>query len=219
MRHFPFFRNLQEGGFIDLSIPSGIAAGSIPWSGWSTGIFDFNSDCLKDVFTADGNVIDNAEVLTSRQSRQPNTVFVNRGDGTFRTEILPGVAFHRGAAFGDLDRDGRIDVIVTRLNESPIVLRNVIGQTGHWIQIRLIGRKSNRDGIEAWIHIVTESGEQWNRITTAVGYGCSSDRMAHFGLGKDAVINKIEIDWPSGIKQRLNNIQADRLLTIEESGL
>jgi hypothetical protein len=215
---FPLFRNLPEGGFIDLSIPSGITAGSIPWSGWSTGLVDLDNDGLKDVFTANGNVIDNAEALSSRQSRQPNTVFVNRGDGTFRTEILPGVAFHRGAAFGDLDRDGRIDVIVSRLNENPIVLRNVTDPTGHWIQIRLVGRVSNRDGIGAWIHVVTQSGEQWNRITTATGYGCSSDRIAHFGLGKDLLIKKIEIDWPSGIKQRLDNIQADRFLTIQERG-
>jgi enediyne biosynthesis protein E4 len=185
-------------------------------SGWSTGVFDFNNDGLKDVFTANGNVIDNAEFISSRKSRQPNTVFTNRGDGTFRMEVLPGVAFHRGAAFGDLDRDGRIDVAVTRLNESPIVLRNITDQAGHWSQLRLAGRKSNRDGIGAWIHVVTESGEQWNRVTTSVGYGCSSDRLAHFGLGKDSVVKTMEIDWPSGIKQRLENIQADRFLTIEE---
>jgi len=213
---FPLFRNLPEGGFIDLSIPSGIAAGSIPWSGWSTGVFDFNNDGLKDVFTANGNVIDNAEFISSRKSRQPNTVFINRGDGTFRMEILPGVAFHRGAAFGDLDRDGRIDVALTRLNESPIVFKNVTDQAGHWIQLRLVGRKSNRDGIGAWVHVVAESGEQWNRVTTSVGYGCSSDRLVHFGLGKDSVIKTIEIDWPSGIKQRLEDIRADRFLTIEE---
>jgi len=213
---FPLFRNLPQGGFVDLSIPSGIAGASLPWSGWSTGIFDFNNDGLKDVFTANGNVIDNAELISSRRSRQPSTVFTNRGDGTFRMEILPGVAFHRGAAFGDVDRDGRIDGVVTRLNESPIVLRNVADQTGHWIQLRLVGRKSNRDGIGAWIHLVTESGEQWNRVTTSVGYGCSSDRIAHFGLGSDSVVKAIAVDWPSGTRQRLENIQADRLLTIEE---
>ncbi|HYK88201.1 MAG TPA: FG-GAP-like repeat-containing protein [Acidobacteriota bacterium] len=213
---FPLFRNLPEGGFIDLSIPSRIAAGSVPWSGWSTGIFDFNNDGLKDIFTANGNVIDNAEMISSRKSRQPNTVFTNRGDGTFRMETLPGAAFHRGAAFGDLDRDGRIDVAVTRLNENPVVLRNITDQSGHWIQLRLVGTKSNRDGIGAWIHIVTESGDQWNRVTTSVGYGSSSDRVVHFGLGNESVIKTISIDWPSGIRQRLENVQADRFLTIEE---
>jgi len=175
---FPLFRNLLRGGFVDLSIPSGIVSGSLPWSGWSTGVFDFNNDGLKDVFTANGNVIDNAEFISNRVSRQPNTVFVNRGDGTFRMEISPGAAFHRGAAFGDLDLDGRIDAAVTRLNESPIILRNITDQAGHWIQLRLVGKKSNRDGIGAWIHVVTESVEQWNRVTTSVGYAARATDLS-----------------------------------------
>jgi hypothetical protein len=87
---------------------------------------------------------------------------------------------------------------------------------GHWLELRLIGRKSNRDGIGAWIHVVSESGEQWNRVTTSVGYGCSSDRIVHFGLGKDSVAKIIDIDWPSGTKQRLENTRTNRFLTIEE---
>ncbi len=213
---FPLFRNLAKGAFVDLSIPGGVAGGSLPWSGWSLGMYDFNNDGFKDVFTANGNVMDNAEFISSRKSRQPNTVFMNRGDGTFRAELLPGAAFHRGVAFGDLNRDGRIDAVVTRLNESPLVLTNVTDQEFHWIQIRLIGKKSNRDGIGAWIHVVTDSVEQWNRATTSVGYGCSSDKIVHFGLGKDTVVKSMEITWPSGTKQRLENVQVDRLLAIEE---
>lgn len=213
---FPLFRNLDDGTFIDLSVPSLIAGTSLPWSGWSNGVFDFNNDGYKDIFTANGNVIDNAESISSRLSRQPNIVFVNRGNGTFRSQTLPGPAFHRGAAFGDFNQDGKIDVVVTRLNESPAVLRNDSARVGHWLELRLIGRKSNRDGIGAWIHVVSESGEQWNRVTTSVGYGCSSDRIVHFGLGKDSVAKIIDIDWPSGTKQRLENIRTDRFLTIEE---
>ncbi len=213
---FPLFRNLGKELFIDLSVPSLIAGASLPWSGWSNGIFDFNNDGFKDIFTANGNVIDNAEAISSRRSRQPNTVLVNRGDGTFRVETIPGAAFHRGAAFGDFDRNGGIDVVVTRLNENPIVLRNVSPRPGHWIELRLVGRKSNRDGIGAWIHLAAASGEQWNRVTTSVGYGSSSDRIVHFGLGIDSVARRIEISWPSGAKQTLRDVQADRLLTIEE---
>lgn len=213
---FPLFRNLGDGTFIDLSVPSLIAGASLPWSGWSTGVFDFNNDGYKDIFIANGNVIDNAEFISSRLSRQPNTVFVNRGNGTFRSQTLPGPAFHRGAAFGDFNQDGKMDVVVTRLNESPVVLRNDSAQVGHWLELRLIGRKSNRDGIGAWIHVVSESGEQWNRVTTSVGYGCSSDRIVHFGLGKDSVAKIIDIDWPSGTKQRLENTRTNRFLTIEE---
>ena len=213
---FPLFRNLGKGLFIDLSVPSTIAGASLPWSGWANGLFDFNNDGFKDIFTANGNVMDNAELISSRKSRQPNTVLVNRGNGTFRAETITGSAFHRGAAFGDFDRDGKVDVVVTRLNESPIVPRNVSVQTEHWLELRLVGRKSNRDGIGTWIHLVTDSGEQWNRVTTSVGYGCSSDRIVHFGLGRDRVVKRIEIEWPSGATQVLQDVQADRLMIIEE---
>ena len=213
---FLLFRNAGRGQFADMGGPSSIASLSLPWTGWSTGIFDFNNDGFKDIFAANGNVNDNAEIISSRKSRQPNVVFVNRGNGTFVAETLPGDALHRGAAFGDFDRDGRVDVVVTRLNESPLVLRNRTGLTSHWIGLRLVGTKSNRDGIGARIHLTTASGEQWNRVTTSVGYGGSSDRVAHFGLGKDAKIAMIEIEWPSGLRQTLHDVAADRFLTIEE---
>jgi enediyne biosynthesis protein E4 len=213
---FPLFRNMGQGLFMDLSIPSLIAAASLPWSGWSNGVYDFNNDGLKDIFTANGNVLDNAESISSRLSRQPNMLFINLGNGTFRSQILGGPAFHRGAAFADFNRDGKIDAAVTRLNENPIVFFNNSAQAGHWLELQLVGRKSNRDGIGAWIHVVSDSGEQWNRVTTSVGYGCSSDRIVHFGLGKESVAKVITIEWPSGAKQRLDNVQADRLVTVEE---
>lgn len=213
---FSLFRNVSRRQFADMSGPSGIGASSLPWSGWSTGIFDFNNDGFKDLFVAGGNVTDNAELFSSRKSRQPNLMFLNRGNGTFELQLLPGEASHRGAAFGDFDRDGRMDVVVTRLNESPLVLRNVTRAAGHWIVLRLVGTRSNRDGIAARVHLVAPSGEQWNRVTTSVGFSGSSDRAVHFGLGKDARVTTIEIEWPSGIRQVLHDVPADRYLTIEE---
>ncbi len=213
---FPLFRNMGKGIFVDLSVPSMIADASVPWSGWGNGMFDFNNDGFKDIFAANGNVIDNAEFISSRKSRQPNTVLVNQGDGRFRAETIPGAAFHRGAAFGDFDRDGRVDAVVTRLNEEPLVLRNLSAPAAHWIDLRLVGRRSNRDGIGAYVHLVTASGEQWNRVTTSVGYGCSSDRVVHFGLGTVATVSRIDIEWPSGMKQVLENVGADQLLVVDE---
>jgi hypothetical protein len=178
-------------------------------------MFDLNNDGLKDFFSANGNVNDNAHRISSRQSRQPNVVFLNRGDGGFDAQTLPGEALHRGAAFGDFDRDGRVDVAVTRLNESPLVLRNRT-RAGHWIGLRLVGKRSNRDGIGARIRVTTRSGQQWNRVTTSVGYAGSSGRVAHFGLGAEPNVNAIEIEWPSGIRQAISEVTADRYLTIEE---
>ncbi len=212
---FPLFRNLGKGQWADVTYPSGIGKASFPWTGWSTGMFDFNNDGWKDIFVAGGHVMDNAERSSGRKSRQPNMVFANTGSGRFNATLLRGESLYRGAAFGDFDRDGRVDVVVTRLNEPPLVLHNT-SAAGNWIAIRLIGHKSNRDGIGASLHLISASGEQWNRVTTSVGYGCSSDRLVHFGLGKDTRIGLLEIRWPSGIVQRLQDLAVNRFQTVVE---
>ncbi|MBI1785970.1 MAG: CRTAC1 family protein, partial [Acidobacteria bacterium] len=209
---FPLFRNLGNGKFADQTHPSGIGKASLPWTGWSVGMFDFNNDGWKDLLAAGGHVMDNAELTSGRKSRQPNLLLVNQGGGKFAASTLPGAAFHRGAAFGDFDRDGRIDAVITRLNEKPLLLRNVSPSAGHWIAFRLIGTRSNRDGIGARVRL----GEQSNRVTTSTGYGCSSDRLVHFGLGGERVVKQVEIEWPSGVKQKLDGLEAGRLHTIKE---
>src|ERR1017187_4841540 len=213
---YPLYRNLDGRAFADMTYPSCIGPASLPWSGWSAGLFDFNNDGFKDVFVANGHVMDNAELNSSRQSRQPNSVFLGRGDGTFQGVVLPGEAFHRGAAFADFDRDGRVDIVVTRLNEAPLILWNTSAGTGHWIALCLRGTRSNRDAIGARVHLVTDRGEQWNRVTTTVGYASSSDRTVHFGLGSAERVKRLEIEWPSGTKQLLENLPADRYVSIEE---
>ncbi|MGA2590243.1 MAG: FG-GAP-like repeat-containing protein [Bryobacteraceae bacterium] len=213
---YSLYRNLDFRQFTDMTYASRIGAESLPWAGWGAGMFDFNNDGFKDIFTANSHVMDNIEMTTSRRSRQPNSVFLNKGDGTFEMTVLGGEALHRGAAFGDLDRDGRVDVVVTRLNESPLVLRNVSTNTGHWIALDLRGTRSNRDAIGARVHIVTAQGDQWNRVTTAVGYASSSERTVHFGLGAAQRIDRLEVDWPSGTKQVLEGLPVDRYLSIVE---
>jgi hypothetical protein len=124
---------------------------------------------------------------------------------------------HRGVAFGDLFNDGRIDAVLSVLNGPVKLLRNISNTGNHWILLKLIGTKSNRMGIGAQIHITTEDGrQQWNEVTTAVGYTSSSDSRMHFGLGGNKRIKDIEIRWPSGIRQVLHNAAADQLLTVDE---
>jgi enediyne biosynthesis protein E4 len=212
---FHFFRN-TEGQFVDMAGNSRIASLSLPFTGWSAGIFDLNNDGAKDLFSANGNVNANAELISSVKSRQPNVVFLNEGGGLFQAQPLPGEALHRGAAFGDFDRDGRVDVVVTRLNEPPLVLYNRTSPAGRWIALRLVGTRSNRDGIGAKVRIVTPAGEQWNRATTSVGYAGSSDRTVHFGLGNEEQVTRIEITWPSGTLQTLHNIPAGKYLVVNE---
>ena len=216
---FTLYRNTGPNVFANVTSPSQLARRSRAWSGWSTGLFDLNNDGFKDIFVAGGHVLDNAEANSGQKSRLPNVVFPNNGDGTFGVETLPGDAFHRGAAFADFNRDGKVDVVVSRLNEKPLVLHNISGGTGHWIALRLAGTRSNRDGIGAMVHVITASGEQWNRVTTAVGYASSSDRIVHFGLGPATQIRSLEIAWPSGAKQKLANVPADRFMTVTEPAL
>jgi len=213
---FTLFRNTGRGGFIEMTQAARIAAPSLRMGGWGTGLFDFNNDGWKDIFTAGSHVDDNVELTSSLESRQANYVFLNRGDGTFEPVALPGKAFHRGAAFGDFRHDGRIGAVVTRLGETPVVLTNTTASGNHWLSVKLHGHTSNRDGIGAFIHVVTDAGSQWNRITTAAGYGGSSEPVAHFGIGQSKAVRRLEVQWPSGARQTLTDVAADRYLEIEE---
>jgi hypothetical protein len=210
-QEFTLFRNLGGGQFTNMTSQSGLARESRPWGAWGVGMFDFNNDGFKDIFAAGGHAFDHG---TNR--RMPNMVFTNRKGGKFTMETLPGVAYHRGAAFGDFDRNGKIGVVVTRLNEKPLVLRNVSPGTEHWITVRLEGTRSNRDGLGAMVHLISDGGDQWNRVTTAVSYASSSEPTAHFGLGKQTHVKSIEIQWPSGFKQSVKNPAIDRYLTVRE---
>jgi hypothetical protein len=220
---FPLFRNLGKGFFVDATHQSFVAKATLTSSGWSAGLFDFNNDGYKDILVAGGDVQDNTELFSSRKAKQRNVVLANLGDGTFSNqtsqagEALQREALHRGMAFGDFDGDGRVDAVVTRLNEPAELLRNTSPAPNHWLAFRLTGRRSNRDAIGARIHIVGASGlEQWNHVTTSTGYGCSSEKTVFFGLGKDSEARSVEIRWPSGVIQKLNEVRADQFLELEE---
>ena len=212
---FPLYRNLGKGLFADFTYRSRVGAMSIGNTGWSTGILDFNNDGRKDLFSANSDLNDNAERLYGRAARQRSTVYVQRPDGTFQAVSVGPAGRNRGAALADFDNDGRVDIVVSRVDEPPLVLRNQSAPANHWLGFQLIGQRSNRDGIGAVIHVRTASGEQWNQVTTAVGYASSSDVRAHFGLGADSRAT-VDIRWPGGMLQKLGEVRADRYLTVRE---
>jgi hypothetical protein len=124
---------------------------------------------------------------------------------------------HRGCAFGDLDDDGRVDVVVSAIGEPAQILYNVTADAGHRLDLRLRGTKSNRDGLGATVKLTAASGRvQYNHATAAVGYASSSDRRVHFGLGADRSAREIEIRWPSGTTQVLRDVTADQVLEVKE---
>ncbi len=212
---FPYFRNLRNGLFSDITYPSRIGAASLLLNGWGIGSFDFNNDGWKDLFTANGDVQTDDETSSTRNARQRNLLLINDRKGNFSAELIGAPALHRGAAFADLDRDGHIDAVVTRLGEPPVVLRNVSRDNHHWVNLKLIGHRSNRDAIGARIEMRSPGLMQVNRVTSAIGYASSSDLTVHFGLGGCTKADA-DIEWPSGERQVLTNIPIDRFVTIQE---
>ena len=220
---FPLLINTGHGDFEDLTLASGLQATS-DMSGWSNGIFDLDNDGWKDLLVARANVLDNiTELMPERPYPEPNTLFRNLGNGKFKEVsstagsdfVTP--AAHRGLAFGDLFNNGHIDAVVTVLGGPVKILRNVSQNENHWILLKLVGTKSNRMAIGAQVHITTADGRsQWNEVTTSVGYTSSSDYRVHFGLGPNNLVKDIEIRWPSGIRQFLNDVAVDRIVTITE---
>lgn len=200
---FPFYHNQGEGYFVDRTYPSGVGRASLQYSGWSCGVFDFDNDGWKDLFAATGDVNDNSEIFSSIKSRQQSLILWNQGGKSFRREAFGEPAMHRGTAFGDIDGDGRIDVVITRLNQPPLILRNTSGAGNNWIGFRT-------GGPGATIRVKTKLGSQWNQASSAVGYLGSSDPTVHFGLGKDTVVEEVEITWPGGKRLVKQNLEANR---------
>jgi hypothetical protein len=220
---FPLYKNLGEGQFQDITSTAGLAALTSRSTAWGVGLFDFDNDGSKDLFTANADILDNSMELAHRPFALPNRVFRNKGNLTFEdVSSRAGAAFlvpapHRGAAFGDLNNDGKIDAVVTVLNSPPEIWMNRSGNQNHWIILKLVGVKSNRDGIGAKVKITTSLGVQYNAAATAGSYNSSNDKRVHFGLGSATVADTIELSWPSGIKQVLKGVKADQILTVTES--
>ena len=220
---FPLFKNLGGASFEDVTARSGVGAATRPRSGWGNGIVDLNNDGWKDLFVACADVMDPAGAFRERVPMS-NAVLVNLKDGRFvdggptAGEAFARKAVHRGAAFGDLDNDGRMDVVVTALDGPLELWRNVSPARSHWLLVNAVGATSNRDGIGARVKIVTASGLRYGQVKTAVGYGGASDRRVHFGLGADASVRELTIAWPSGKVQTLKNVAADQVLTVREPG-
>lgn len=219
---FPLYQNTNGSDFYDVTAKVGLF-GTRQMSGWSNGIFDFDNDGWKDLFAARGNVLDNIALFSIRKYEEPNAVFRNLGKGKFQdvsAEAGPDfqkAAPHRGVAFGDLDNDGKVDAVVTVLNGKAKVLRNTSANQNHWLQLKLVGVRNNRMGIGARMRVTAEDGsQQFNMVTTAVGYACSSDPRVHIGLGTARRVKEIEIRWPNRMVQTLRDVDADQILTIEE---
>ncbi len=218
---FPLFRNLGKGRFADISNASNMARLSAPMAGYSPTIADFDNDGWKDLFVSRGHV-QSLGYATNAPVEQPNTVFRNLGGAKFEAltseaglTAQPAVR-HRGSAVGDLNGDGRLDVVVTALSAPAEIWINDSPGGSHWLELRLEGTKSNRDAIGARIKVVAGGKTQYNHVAFAAGYASSSAGPAHFGLGAAKMADAVEIRWPSGVVQELKDIPADRVVNVKE---
>jgi len=219
---FPLFRN-RGTDFTDVTSAWGIAGATARSTAWGAGIADFDDDGWKDLFAACSSILDNSEEIEHLPSKLPNKVLRNSG-GTHFDDVSAsaGSSFatpqaHRGMAYGDLNNDGRMDVVVTVKDGPPEILLNRSAEKNHWLLIKLIGTRSNRDGLGARLKATLAGGRAlYNHATTSTGLSASSDPRVHFGLGVAERVEKLEIWWPSGVRQVLQNVPADRILTVKE---
>ena len=220
---YPLFRNTGKSPvFEDDTARAGLAVATRALTGWGIGLYDFDNDGFKDVFTANSHFPALDESLGTAAAL-PNSLFRNLGDGRFEdVSKTAGADFqlagqYRGVAFADFDNDGRVDAVVSNVNGPARLFHNVTSNAGHWLALKLIGTSSNRDGIGAMVTVTLPSGRKlYNHCSTSVGYASSSETLVRFGLGKEAVAKLIEIRWPRGQIQQLHDMTADRVVNVRE---
>jgi enediyne biosynthesis protein E4 len=221
---YALYANAGDGSFDYTTLTTGLGAISLLHSGWGVRFLDYDNDGWKDLFIVQSHVMDTIEVNEPHlRYREPPLLLWNDQGKRFKdASDQSGEIFHqqwaaRSMAIGDLDNDGRVDVVVSSIDGPARVLRNETPTANHWITFNLVGVKSNRDGIGAQIKISTSAGPQYATVTTASSYQSSSDKRVHFGLGSAISVARVEIRWPSGARQTLSDVKADQILTITEA--
>jgi len=218
---YMLFRHNGDGSFKEVTNLTGVGAATLPFSGWSTRFFDYDNDGWKDLFVAQGHVMDTIEKTSPNLSYLQPPLLLRNDSGRF-IRVTPGEIFQtswagRGAAFGDLDNDGDVDAVVSNVGQNAFVLRNDGGNLGKWLALRTIGTRSNRDGIGCRVKVVAASGSaQYFTVNTAVGYLSASDKRLLIGLGADDTAKLVEIRWPSGVLQTLTDVKAGQTVVAAE---
>jgi hypothetical protein len=211
------YHNDGKGSFTDVSYAANVAAVSLPYVGWGTKFFDYDNDGWVDLLVVNGHVYPQLPTY-----RQRNLVHHNNHDGKF-TEVgtqlggpFADKRTGRGAAFGDIDNDGDVDVIISNLDGAPQLLRNDGGNANTSVLVKTIGVKSNRDGVGAWVKVVSGELSQVDEVHSGDSYLSQSDFRLHFGLEGATKVDRIEVHWPSGAVDKVSNVSANKIVTIKE---
>ena len=220
---FTLYRNQGRPNFFeDDTVASGIVGATRNLTGWGMGLYDFDNDGWKDLFYAASH-FPGTKPQVGADAALPNHVLRNLGGGHFAdVSTLAGKDFqapaqYHGAAFADFDNDGRVDVVISSVNGPLKLFRNISPDPGHWLALRLVGTRSNRDGLGARVRLTLPNGAvEYNHATTSVGYASSSEPLVRFGLGPFKSATEIEIRWPNGQIQALRDTKVDQVLTVRE---
>jgi hypothetical protein len=216
------YRNTGDGNFDDVTFPAGLGVDTRQLR-WGCGFFDMDNDGWLDIFVANGHIYPEIEKLNiDIHYRQPQTLYRNLGNGRFQNvsqqvgEAILHPISARGCAFGDFDNDGDLDVLLNPVNDYPELLRCDSSTGNHWLKIRTIGTKSNRSGIGARIKCTTGTHQQIDEVRSGASYASQNDLRVHFGMGRATEAERVEIRWPSGQVDVLENVPADQLIHVEE---
>jgi hypothetical protein len=221
-QRYALYQNTGDGSFTYSSFNTGFAHATMLHSGWGIRFFDYDNDGLKDLLIAQGHDLDTIELnFPNLRYREPMMLLRNTGKQFVDVSADSGAIFKqpwlgRGMAIGDIDNDGRLDAVVSTNDGPAHILHNETETKNHWLTLKLVGHRSNRDAIGAEVKLTTSAGSQWATVTTTSSYLSSSDKRVHFGLGSDASAQSIEVRWPSGIRQTLKDVRADQILQIDE---
>lgn len=217
------FRNDGGMNFTDVSFTAGVAPPSVPYVGWGTQFFDCDNDGWADIFMVDGHVYPQVDTInTGARYREPKLLFLNKHDGTFRNiSALAGPAIQipqasRGAAFGDLFNDGRIDIVIENLDGKPMILRPLGGARNHWIAFELQAAKGSPLALNARVKVSAGDLVQLDEVRSGGSYLSQNDLRVHFGMGTHARVDRADILWPSGKTETLTNLSVDQIYAVKE---
>jgi hypothetical protein len=218
------YHNEGNGVFVDEAPASSVGQASLLTLTFGVFFFDYDLDGLQDIFAANGHIEEEIGRVQPRvQYKQPPLLFRNLGGGKFTPVTAKlGAEFNRpivarGAAYGDIDHDGDLDVLITTNAGPAYLFRNDGGNRNHWLAVRTVGTKSTRDGLGAVVRVTSAGGRQWGMVRSGSSYCSQSDLTLTFGLGRDTKAAVVEVEWPSGAKQRFTDLPADRLVILDES--